>query len=1108
MNKNFRHSIVIAALALMASVHYAADAATVGVSFDSSISSDPNAAAIEATINSVVGSYETLLQNPIHITVTFKAMASGLGLSSYTPVTATYSTFRTQLAAGATSASDTTALASLPNQTNNPVNNSPNMTLTVANAQALGISRLNSSPSATISLNIATISAQNYDLSAVVAHELNELLGIGGAGTGLTASSAGPIGATDLFRYSANGVRSYTNSTSATAYFSINGGATNLVNFNQTGVGDYGDWGNPSGTQSGNSPAQVQDAFGTPGATVKLGANEKTALDVVGYTLLVSKTWNPTSATVTVPPDGGGTWTTASGNTWWDGTSNSIWTNSPVQNAQFGTPGTASGTSYSVILGSAITAGTMTFANQNYTINAGGNSLTINNGIRALANATVNAPVVLGGANTWEVGYTTGTTVATLTVGGDISGSGFGITKQGPGTLALSGANSYSGGTTVANGTLQLNSLGSLPASGNVTVSGGSLDVHGQAATIGNLTFGDGVSVTAASVVNSGAAANITLGGDLTYTGTFNGGFSYFPAASISANVQLAAGAHQVTSADSSQAQNYDVVISGTMSGNGGITKNGAFIQVALTGANTYSGGTVINNGRLLAAATNAFSPNSAVTVNSPGILDLNPTASQAGVIPGSYNQVIGSLAGGGNVHLGSAMLTVGNDGTSTTYSGAIFSDPGALTKTGAGTFILTNSQGYTGATTINNGTLQLGDGTSNGSISSSSGVTGLSTGTLAFNLNGNFAIGTPIGGTVNVLQAGPNGNTIFLTGNNTYSGTTTINGGTTIVVGSNGTTGSIGTGNTTNNGSLQFTRTDTLVVSSSISGPGSLTMFSGGTIILTGTNTYLGATQINSGNTLQLGNGGTSGSLSSSTTVSGNAGKTLAFNRSDAFTVGSAIIGGLTVAQNGTGTTTLSANNSSFTGPTSVNAGMLLVTGSIAASTVTVNTTGTLGGTGTTGPVNALSGGTVLPGSVTAPGLLKTGNFSLASAAHLSLELGGTTGTGTSGTLYGELKVTGSVTLGGDVQISLFGAFSPAINDTFFVILNDSSDPVSGTFSNAPGGVITMGGNQFQVNYAANGDGTANDVSLTVIAVPEPGFWALLAAGTAFLLPYRRRRR
>lgn len=52
------------------------------------------------------------------------------------------------------------------------------------------------------------------------------------------------------------------------------------------------------------------------------------------------------------------------------------------------------------------------------------------------------------------------------------------------------------------------------------------------------------------------------------------------------------------------------------------------------------------------------------------------------------------------------------------------------------------------------------------------------------------------------------------------------------------------------------------------------------------------------------------------------------------------------------------------------------------------------------------------------------------------------------------------------------------------------------------------MGGNQFQVNYAANGDGTANDISPTVIAVPEPGVWALLAAGTAFSIPCRRRRR
>ena len=1113
MNKNFRRHIAIAISGLIVAVHCTADAATVGVIFDSTITSDPNATAIQATINSVVGSYETLLQNPINITVTFKSMPTGLGLSSYTPVTASYSSFRTQLAAGATSASDTTALASLPNLTNNPVTGSPNMTLTVANAQALGISSFNSSPSATISLNLATISGSNYDLSAVVSHELDELLGIGGAGSGLTSTTAGQIGVMDLYRYSANGTRSYTNSTAATSYFSINGGTTNLVNFNQTGSGDYGDWGNPAGTQSGNSPAQVQDAFGAPGVTVKLGANEKTALDVVGYSLLVSSTWNSTGSAAG-PVDGNGTWTNGSGSLWWNGTTNAPWSNSPVQNAQFGTPGTASGTAFAVTLGSAITVGTLTFGNQNYTISGGGNSLTINSGIRAMANATVNAPVILGGANTWEVGYTTGTTTATLNIGGNISGPGFGITKQGPGLLTLSGSNSYSGGTTVANGTLQLNSAGALPASGNVTISGGSLDIHGQSPSIGNLTFGDGVSVTAASVTNSGApAGSLTLGGDITYLGTFDtGGANYFPAASIPANVQLASGTHHITSPNTNLAQNYDIVISGAMSGPGGITKDGAVTRTALTGANTYSGGTVINDGRIFAAATNTLSPNSAVTVNSPGILDLSPTLSQTGVTPGSYNQIIGSLAGGGNVQLGGATLTVGNDGTSTTYSGAIPSGPGALTKTGAGTLILlVNSQGfsdgYTGTTTINNGTLQLGNGTTDGFIDSTSGVTGLSTGTLAFNLSGNFGISTPIGGAVNVLQAGPNGNAIFLTGNNTYSGTTTINPGTTIVVGGGGTTGSIGTGNTINNGSLQFQRTDTLVVNSSISGTGGLVMFSGGTVILTGTNTYQGATQINTGNMLQLGNGGTSGSLSNLTTVSGNAGKIFAFNRTDAFTVGSTISGGLTVAQNGSGTTTLS-NTSGYSGPTNVNAGTLLVTGSITSSTTTVNTTGTLGGTGSTGPVNALSGGTVQPGTATTPGLLNTRNFSLASGAHLALALGGTTGTGTSGTLYGEVKVTGSVTLGGDAQISLSGSYTPVVNDTFFVILNDNSDLVSGAFSNAPGNLITVGNVQFAVNYAANGDGIANDVSLTVVAVPEPGACGLLAAGAALFTACRRRRR
>ena len=74
-------------------------------------------------------------------------------------------------------------------------------------------------------------------------------------------------------------MRSLTTNSSATAYFSIDGGVTDLVNFNQTAGADYADWAS-SGTP------QVQDAFGTPGTTnVNVGTNELTALDVIGYNL-------------------------------------------------------------------------------------------------------------------------------------------------------------------------------------------------------------------------------------------------------------------------------------------------------------------------------------------------------------------------------------------------------------------------------------------------------------------------------------------------------------------------------------------------------------------------------------------------------------------------------------------------------------------------------------------------------------------------------------------------------------------------------------------------------------------------------------------------------
>jgi hypothetical protein len=116
-----------------------------------------------------------------------------------------------------------------------------------------------------------------YDLRQVAMHELVDVPGAGGAGSG---PLSGQVGSMDLFRYSADGVRSYTADASARAYFSIHGGKDHRGFFNQDPGGDYGDW-----SSDLNGRPQVQDAFFTPGLQLNLHSDEKIALDVVGYRL-------------------------------------------------------------------------------------------------------------------------------------------------------------------------------------------------------------------------------------------------------------------------------------------------------------------------------------------------------------------------------------------------------------------------------------------------------------------------------------------------------------------------------------------------------------------------------------------------------------------------------------------------------------------------------------------------------------------------------------------------------------------------------------------------------------------------------------------------------
>lgn len=255
------------------------------------------------------------------------------------------------------------------------------------------------------------------------------------------------------------------------------------------------------------------------------------------------------------------------------------------------------------------------------------------------------------------------------------------------------------------------------------------------------------------------------------------------------------------------------------------------------------------------------------------------------------------------------------------------------LHQAGSSTLILTGTNTYTGGTTISAGTLQIGNGGTTGSIAGNV----LNNGALVFSRSDVLVFDGVISGNGSVtLQNAPFAGFTILTANNTYAGGTTISSGT-LVLGNGaggGTSGSI-VGNVLNNGLLTFNRSNDIVFDGVISGNGGVSKFGAGVLTLTADNTYSNGTVIDAG-TLQLGNGGTSGNIGSSTI---NNGGTLAFNRSDTLTFSAVISGTGDIVQMGSGTTVLGAGNSYF-GGTTITAGTLQVTSgsSVSSGAVTLN--------------------------------------------------------------------------------------------------------------------------------------------------------------------------
>ena len=254
----------------------------------------------------------------------------------------------------------------------------------------------------------------------------------------------------------------------------------------------------------------------------------------------------------------------------------------------------------------------------------------------------------------------------------------------------------------------------------------------------------------------------------------------------------------------------------------------------------------------------------------------------------------------------------------------------GAIVKTGTGTLILTGASTYNGSTTITAGTLQLGNGGTTGSLSTSSAIT--NNGTLVFNRSNTMTQGTAfasaIGGTGNVVQAGTG--TLVLSGVNTCTESTTVSSGNLTISNASALGGS-GSGTTVASGAALQIQGDIAVGAEALNLAGSGFSNGGALRNLSGANSLSGAITLSGATTI----GSDAGALTLSGGISGT--QNLTLTGAGNTTISGAIATSTgTLTKNGSGTATLSAANT-YSGSTTVNAGTLTAAAANALGNSTV---------------------------------------------------------------------------------------------------------------------------------------------------------------------------
>jgi fibronectin-binding autotransporter adhesin len=762
-------------------------------------------------------------------------------------------------------------------------------------------------------------------------------------------------------------------------------------------------------------------------------------------------------------------------------------------------------------------------------------AMTIDSGATLDLAGTSQAVTTLSGTGSLKLGTGGVFQIAegTSTFFGDISGTGF-LANYAPSILTLAGTNTSTAATYAVGGTIRAGVDDALGQTDLVVVSG-DLDLYGHAVSVKSVTFDSfGVNEYATFGTVKGAGT-LKLGGDITLNFLADGNNT---PVLIPSNIALAAGQHAVKdNGNLSNSTYYESVLSGVISGVGGLDFNNTGRYYALTGKSTYTGPTNVNVGALFLGRANALPSNTALTVAQNAFLALAPWGTENGVTAGSYSQTVGSLSGGGVIYVGDATLTVGNS-TDSTFSGVINGlEHGALVKQGTGTLTLSGAVTYGGAfpyaggTTVNGGRLIdakphgnyvtnaalefaiASDQTYAGSITGTGSFTKSGLGALTLNGMSNFGSPTEQSGGIlrnGVNNALPTGSSLIVRAGGTYD----LNGKTQTV------RGLLGDGAVTlKNGQLTAGNSDETYFSGTISGPGTFIKSGSGFMALTGL--------VESAANVQI----AAGRLKSSAKVikgdvTGAAGTTLQFEESKAATYEGTFSGAGALLKTGSRSLTL-ANAPSNTGGIHVAGGSLSVDAggafggglTVDQNTTFLNTSDdllTIGGrTYVQGIVDTTEDSTTVftglvsgagsfagfghvefdggyspgnsPASVTFQGDV---NFS----SDLTMELGGTT----LGTGYDHLNVLGTAALGGNLTVAYYNGFSAALGQSFDLFDFNSSNGAFATLI-----LPTLGTG---LVWNTSGLYTTGILSVQAQAVPEPA--SLVALGLGGLVLVRRRRK